>query len=100
MSVPVSFALRAAIGGISASTFGVSHPRVCSMLLAKPRSTLKSLADVDAQLKFQPMRLRKASRLSIGALDTQIMVVARARRCGSTALMLSAIEEQVGQPAS
>ncbi len=99
MSVPVSLALRAAIGG-SCSSIGSAHSRVCSWLLEKPRSVLNSLLADDTQGKLQPIRCLNACNVSSGACETNSMVTSRALRCGRTPLTLSAIEEQVGQPAA
>src|SRR5260370_8366510 len=97
MSVPVSLALRAAIGG-SWSSIGAAHSRVCSWLLEKPRSVLNSLLADDTQGKLQPIRRLNACNVSSGACETNSMVTSRAFRCGRTALTLSAIEDQARPP--
>src|SRR6266511_1571720 len=98
-SVPLSLALRSAIGG-RASSIGATHSRVCSSLLEKPRSRLNSLLADDTQGKLQPMRRLYVCNFSSGACDTKSMVTSCAFRCGTTPLTASAIDEQVVQPAS
>ena len=61
---------------------------------------LNSLLADDTQGKLQPIRRLNACNVSSGACETNSMVTSRAFRCGRTALTLSAIEEQVGQPAA
>ena len=87
-----------AIGG-SRSSIGVTHSRVCSSLLEKPRSTLKSLPADDTQGKLQPIRRFYARSFASGACETKSMVTSRACRCGTTPLTASAIDEQVVHPA-
>src|SRR4029453_8433205 len=96
-SVPLSCALRPAIGG-SASRFGSTHARVPSSLLEKPRAKLKSFFSDETQGKVQPMRRLYACSFWSAACETQIMVTSRAFKCGTTPLNASAIDEQVVQP--
>jgi hypothetical protein len=70
------------------------------MLAEKPRSRLNSLRAGDTHGKVQPIRRLNACNVSSGAWETNSMVTSRAVRCGRTPLTLSAIEEQVGQPAA
>ena len=61
---------------------------------------LNSLLADDTQGNLQSIRCLNACNVSSGACDTTSMVTSRAFRCGRTPLMLSAIEEHVGQPAA
>ena len=95
MSVPLALALRSTIGG-SDPRLCATQARVCSSLLEKPRSALKSLSADDAQGMLQPMRRLYACSLSSGARDTKSIVTSCAFRCGIRPLTPSAIDELTG----
>src|SRR4029450_11572441 len=92
-------ALCAAIGG-RCSSAGATHSRVCASLLEKPRAKVKSVLADEIQGTSQPRRCLYASSFSSGACETRTNVTSRARRWGSKPSTVSAIDEQVGQPAS
>src|SRR5438045_6937843 len=72
----------------------MSHPRVCSSLAEKPRSTLNSVLADDTQGKDQPIRRLNACNFSIGACETKTMVTSRAWRCERMPVTASAIDRK------